>query len=44
MRQMWVKIFAGNIEIEITGESGTLKGAIEMAPDQGVISLSVKKT
>jgi len=27
---MWVKIFAGNIEIEITGENGTLKGAIEM--------------
>jgi DNA-binding NarL/FixJ family response regulator len=30
IRQMWVKTFAGNDEIEITGESGTLQEAIEM--------------
>ncbi len=30
IRQMWVKLFADNGEIEITGESGTLQEAIEM--------------
>lgn len=30
IRQMWVKTFADNDEIEITGESGTLQEAIEM--------------
>lgn len=30
IRQMWAKIFAGNSEIEITGEGGTLNEAVEM--------------
>jgi DNA-binding NarL/FixJ family response regulator len=30
IRQMWAKIFAGNSEIEITGEGGTLSEAVEM--------------
>jgi DNA-binding NarL/FixJ family response regulator len=30
IRQMWAKIFAGNNEIEITGEAGTLDDAVEM--------------
>ena len=30
IRKMWVEMFADNSEIAITGESGTLKEAIEM--------------
>lgn len=30
IRQMWAKLFADNVEIEITGESGTLQEAVEM--------------
>ena len=30
IREMWVKMFAGNSEYEVTGESGTLENGIEM--------------
>jgi DNA-binding NarL/FixJ family response regulator len=30
IREMWTQMFAGNNDIEITGESGTLKEAVEM--------------
>lgn len=47
IRQMWAKIFAHKSEIEITGESGTLDGAIEMVktkrPDIILLDINLPK-
>ena len=45
IRQMWVKMFADNSEIEITGESGTLEEASEMIkikrPDIALLDINL---